>query len=372
MKEIVQWLNESTYISSLSPACRMCAQGSKLVVFITGVCPSKCFYCPLSFEKGGRDRIFADEWELDDENDTDKLIREAEYIKATGAGITGGDPLVVWKRTEKYISLLKNTFGSEFHIHLYTSGVKNGEYVTDLASAGLDEIRFHPSSKHWNNMDKSPIVPAIKNALETDSDVAIEIPVIPEMKDEILSLVKWANNLGIRWVNLNELEYSERNVNSLNSRNYSVKGDISAAVKGSQESANEVLMKAAEKDFDIGVHYCSCSFKDGVQLTNRIKRRAKSIAKDHEVISNEGTLLKGIICIKGKNSLSMLCESLKQEFDLSDKQIFLNIKKERIEMDLLVLNKIAPILVKRRMQCYMIEEYPTADELEVERIPLPL
>jgi len=52
--------------------------------------------------------------------------------------------------------------------------------------------------------------------------------------------------------------------------------------------------------------------------------------------------------------------------------MFLNKKKERIEMDVLVLNEIAHILTKRKMQCYMTEEYPTADGLEVERIPLPL
>ena len=77
MKKIVKWLNESSYTNPISPACEMCSKGSKLVLLITGMCDAKCFYCPLSFEKGGKDRIFANEWELDDENDTTKLIREA-------------------------------------------------------------------------------------------------------------------------------------------------------------------------------------------------------------------------------------------------------------------------------------------------------
>ena len=113
MVKINDWLNDSKFIGSLSPACMMCSKGSKMVLFVTGVCYFDCFYCPLSFEKGGKDRIFADEWELSDENDTEKIIQEAKYIKATGAGITGGDPLLVWKRTKKYISLLKDEFGSE-------------------------------------------------------------------------------------------------------------------------------------------------------------------------------------------------------------------------------------------------------------------
>lgn len=373
MRKIQGWLNESAYIAPLSPACEMCAHGSKLVVLITGLCPAKCFYCPISFKKGGTDCIFADEWELDDENDTEKLIREAEYIDATGAGVTGGDPLVVWKRTKKYISILKDTFGSDFHIHLYTSGLKNGEHVSDLVSAGLDEIRFHPSPRYWLSMDKSSIYHVIKNALKTSVDVALEIPAIPRMEDQMFSLIKWANMMGIKWVNLNELEYSERNADNLNRRKYMVKDDVSAAVKGSQESANTVLNMAADKDFEVGVHYCSSSFKDGVQLTNRIKRRANNIARDYEVISDEGTLLKGVIIAQNNvTSLHTFYKSLKQEFNISDKHIFLNKEKSRIEIGLWILEEIASVLSERGLQCYMVEEYPTADGLEVERIPLPL
>ena len=88
MKGIHTWFNESMYTRTLSPACKMCAQGSKMVVFITGICSTGCYYCPLSLKKGGKDRIFADEWELKNESDIKKLIQEAEYIAATGAGIT--------------------------------------------------------------------------------------------------------------------------------------------------------------------------------------------------------------------------------------------------------------------------------------------
>jgi len=371
MREIIKWFNESTYIAPLSPACEMCANGSKLVVLITGLCPVKCYYCPLSNEKSGTDRIFADEWELEDENDISKLINESKYIDATGAGITGGDPLVVWKRTKNYISILKNTFGTDFHIHLYTSAVKNGNHIPDLVSAGLDEIRFHPAPKYWIDMSKSPIINEIKIALENSIDVAIEIPSIPNMNCEIFSLIEWANDIGIKWINLNELEYSERNVNNLNHLNYEVKDDISAAVKGSQESAINIIKRVSENNFEIGIHYCSSSFKDGIQLTNRIKRRAKNIVKAHEVISDEGTLLKGVIYTKN-TSIKNLYKSIKQEFNINDKHIFLNEEKECIEIGVWILEKIATELKKRKLECYMVEEYPTADGLEVERIPLPL
>ena len=371
MKKIISWLNESNFIEPLSPACKMCAQGSKMVVLVTGLCSAKCFYCPLSEKKISKDRIFADEWELADEKDTEKLIKEAEYIEAAGAGFTGGDPLIVWRRTKDYISLLKDTFGSNFHIHLYTSGAKNGEHIGEIVSAGLDEIRFHPEPKDWHDMDKSPIVGSIKNALQTGVDVAIEIPAIPNMKNDIFSLINWSNNYGIKWINLNELEFSETNAEQLTNKGFTVKDDISAAVKESQESANNVIEMSSEGDFDIGVHYCSSSFKDGIQLRNRIKRRAKNIARDYEIISEDGTLLKGVIYTQ-TTPLKELFELLIQEFEIDTNHIFVNQDKKRIEIALWILEKIAKDLKTRGFDCYMVEEYPTADELEVERTPLPL
>ena len=371
MKQIHTWLKESIYTKPLSPACKMCAQGSKMVVLITGLCSTGCYYCPLSLKKGGKDRIFADEWELKNERDTKKLVHEAEYIDATGAGITGGDPLVVWKRTKTYISLLKDTFGSEFHIHLYTSGLKNAEEIQQLVSAGLDEIRFHPMPEHWHNMEKSPIKQSIKKTVGASVDVAIEIPVIPNMEKEIFSLIKWADDQKLCWVNLNELEFSERNVEAFHKKGYVVKDDISAAVRGSQDTALNVLKLVQQGDIDVGVHYCSVSFKDGVQLRNRIKRRAKNIAKAFEVITDDGTILKGAI-YKSNVSLPQLFLFLKNEYDIPEKFLFIDKEKNRIEIGLWILEEIADDITRQGYKCFMVEEYPTADRLEVERSPLPL
>jgi len=371
MKKISAWLNESIYTNPLSPACKMCEKGSKMVVLITGLCSAKCFYCPLSTRKLGKDKIFANEWELKNEEDTEKLIHEAELIKATGAGITGGDPLLVWKRTKNYILILKNAFGSSFHIHMYTSGLKNSDHVNDLVSAGLDEIRFHPAPEYWSDMPNSPIIHSIKNAKNTSMDIAIEIPVIPNMDKKIILLINWANDIGIKWVNLNELEYSETNAKILNDKGFDVKDDISAAVKGSQESAYNIINKVSKLDLEIGVHYCSSSFKDATQLRNRIKRRARSVAKDFEVITNEGTILKGVIYVKNM-SLNDLYDLLKEEFNIEDSKLFVNKEKKRIELNILFLQKIAINLKKKDIKCFIVEEYPTADSLEVERIPLPV
>ena len=370
MKQITPWLNDSFYLSPLSPACQMCARGSKMVVLITGLCPANCFYCPLSFKKGGKDRIFANEWELDNEKDSKKIIKEAEYINATGAGITGGDPLIVWERVNKFILLLKDSFGPEFHIHLYTSGLKNASRIPDLISSGLDEVRFHPFPESWSDIDKSPLKKPIKNILDSSADIAIEIPAIPDFEEEMFLLIKWANENELSWVNLNELEYSERNCELLMKRGYKVKDETSAAVKGSQESAMKVLGMVKNENLDIGVHYCSVSFKDGIQLRNRIKRRASNVAREYEVITEDGTLVKGIIK-NSKISSDQLIKLLKEEFAVPEKYFYYDEEKDRIEIGLWILEKISADLRKIGFKCFMVEEYPTADKLEVERIPMP-
>ena len=114
------------------------------------------------------------------------------------------------------------------------------------------------------------------------------------MKDEILSLIKWSNKNRIKWININELEFSESNFKDFNNKKYTIKNDISSSVKGSEEKAYEILSIISKIDYEIGILYCSCSFKDGIQLKNRIIRRAKNIVKPYEIISDEGTLIKGI------------------------------------------------------------------------------
>ena len=363
--------HESIYIPPLSPACELCAQGAKLVLLITGICPASCYYCPLSNRKSGTDVIFADEWQLEQENDINVILQEAAFIEAKGAGITGGDPFSVWQRTKKYVTLLKNTFGDSFHIHLYTSGLINQNRVKEIINAGVDEIRFHPEPYYWDHIEKSPLFQALKQAIDTNADVAFEIPAIPQMEQEILSLIHWAETENMQWVNLNELEFSERNELSLYKKGFVTKNDISASVLGSQETAIKVISEVHQKEGSIGVHYCSSSFKDGVQLKNRIKRRARNIALPFDCITEEGTILKGIIEPDTPSSLLLIETQLKEQYNFqTPKDYIVNPQKNRIELHIDFIEEIAKNISVPNTQYAIIEEYPTADHLEVERIPI--
>jgi pyruvate formate-lyase activating enzyme-like uncharacterized protein len=219
-------------------------------------------------------------------------------------------------------------------------------------------------------MEKSPIKNTIKDIVDTNTDVAIEIPTLLNMEQEILSLITWADTQGVRWVNINELEFSERNCGAFQSKGYQVKNDISAGVKGSEQIAVKVIKMAQKKDLHIGVHYCSVSFKDGVQLKNRIKRRAQHIAKPYDIVTKDGTLIKGTI-YSDSDTFRHVSKLLQGTYNVPSNLLFIDTEKKRVELAAWLLQKIAPKLTKQGYRCFIVEEYPTADRLEVERTPVP-
>ncbi len=341
----------SFYTKRLAKGCQICREGAKLVLLVTGLCNANCFYCPLSEKKKGKDVIYANELLVKKEED---ILKEAELIEAEGTGITGGDPLIVLDRVINFIKLLKNYFGDEHHIHLYTATLSYKK-AKKLEKAGLDEIRFHPTPSLWDKIEKTNFKEIIK---KLEIDKGMEIPLVPHMKEETFHLLKEVDKYGLDFINLNELEFSITNLDELDKYGYVAKNDESSAVKGSEEMAYEIL----KMDLETPLHYCSSSFKDAIQLRKRIGRRAKNIAKIYDVITEDGTLLKGVI-MANKEKI----DEIKRKFEIDDNMIAWDSEKNRIETSPFILEEIAEYLPYK---CFLIEEYPTADRLEVEIIPL--
>lgn len=342
---------DSAYTGELPDGCKYCREGSKLVLLITGLCPGSCWYCPLSEKKKGNDVLYANEKPC---FTIEEVLEEAHTIDAEGTGITGGDPLVS-DRTADYIRALKTEFGEDHHIHLYTCTTDMGK-IHELQDAGLDEIRFHPLVERWGDIEESGYPEFLEDLKSLDIDVGIEIPSIPKRREDTIHLLKSLGSL-VDFINLNELEFSSTNWQEMVKRGYRQKSDISSAVKGSEELALDLL----EMNFGTSVHYCSASFKDGVQLTNRIKRRAKNIARPGDIITEEGTLIKGVIITDNPDSL---IDELVSVYEVPEEMICYNDKKNRIEINIYILEEIYEDL---DADCYGVEEYPTADRLEVER-----
>ncbi|MGC8662949.1 MAG: radical SAM protein [Thermoplasmata archaeon] len=342
---------------SLPEGCTLCREGAKLVLFVTGLCNFKCFYCPLSKEKKNNDVIYADEMPvLKYEN----IIEEARLIDAKGTGITGGDPLKKIDRTVEFIKLLKNEFGEKHHIHLYTASGKKDD-IEKLSKSGLDEIRFHVPVRLWPNMISSDYKNKINISKDFGLKVGIEVPVLPDKGNELLKMIRDAESLDIDFINLNELEFSETNYESLRIRKYRTKSYISSAVWGSEKVAREIILN---NDFSTTVHYCSASFKDAIQLRRRLLRRAKNVVKDYEVITKDGTILKGII---ESGDSKEFYQILRNEYQIPENLIYYDEYKKRIEIAPWILEKIKNEI---NGTAFIVEEYPSWDRTEVERFPI--
>ena len=342
----------SAHSGPLAKGCEYCIRGSKMVLFVTGRCRTGCYYCPVSFEKKGRDVIYANELKV---SRKEEILEEAESMDAEGTGITGGDPLIDVDRTVRAIRLLKDRFGEGHHIHLYTSTV-DPERVRKVIDAGLDEIRFHPPLQEWSDMGGSRLPEIVKMGI----DVGIEVPALPDHEKELESLLAYASRIGVGFVNLNELEFSESNWDMMERHGYDMKDDISAAITGSEV----VAMRMMERFPDLPIHYCSSCFKDGVQLRNRLIRKAEHIAEEYDVVTEDGTLLKGYAY---PEDLDDAAAFLREEYDVPDQLMFIDRDNDRLEVASWVLEEIADELP---FKCCISEQYPTADRLEVERIPL--
>ncbi len=340
---------KSSLVGELPEGCKLCITGEKLVVFVSGLCPRNCFYCTLSEKRKGVNSSWANEQPVNCDED---MLNEARLCHAKGAGITGGEPLLpaTVRKTLHYIALLKKTFGKEFQTHLYTSGIGMNESVLQqLEDAGLDEIRFHLDIEHEANW--KILLPALAHKF----DVGVEIPCIPGTFEVLKKMALFLESRNVKFLNLNEFEFSEQQYNEMQKRGFVIADGALKQAKGSRELAQKILSFAAKECKTLSVHFCPSMLKDVYQYTNRIKRRATSIKKPFETVTEEGLLKKGVIFAK-IDELNFLPKS----------ELFDRAEPKRIETS----EKNARLAAKKGFEAAVVLELPTAEGFDIELEPI--
>ncbi len=352
----------SSYRGPLSPACTQCAEGRKMVLFVTGVCRFRCFYCPVSPNRNQKDVVFANERRVFRDED---LLDEARTMGASGTGITGGDLLGVVDRVEQYVRLLKSTFGPTHHLHLYTHE-PNPEKLRRLAAAGLDEFRLHIPHYLWGPLTADGH--AYRTVLEQAPDWGIrrgvEIPVLPDKEPELRRLLHTLGEIGVDFVNLNELEFSETNEEKMHGRGYALDPRNGWGVQGSRALAQRLVRDGG---FSVPIHYCSSRFKDSVQMRQRFLRQAERTAPAFAERTPDGTVRLGIVEPIRTVDLPRWASGIARRAGLGPDDYRLDVGRRRVEL--------APDRLRRAAgglpwPAFEVEVYPTSDALEVERTPL--
>ncbi len=332
-------IEAGSYYTYLSEGCKLCRRGAKLVLFVTGLCPNSCFYCPISEERRGKDMTFANERRVITPED---VVKEAELMSAEGASITGGEPFFTLKKTLEFAKLLKSL---DLHVHLYTS--LPDESAVKKISPYIDEIRFHPVKPL--KLYREPVKTAKKLGLET----GIEVPAVKFDRD----LADFVNEHEL-FMNLNELELSATNYRKVVDMGFEP-GEF-FEVKGCDSIAG-MYLREVEK-----FHYCTVAFKDRAQTRRRFIRMAMN-HPDFYLVTRDGTLVCGRVeC--SEEELEVLLKILDETGEKYE--IYENGARVEVEFSAEIAETLSEDLKAEGFNVYVVERYPTADRLVVERIPL--
>lgn len=328
----------------ISKGCEQCAEGGKMVLFVYGYCDQRdCFYCPLGENRKNVMDVYANERLV--ENDED-IIREAKRMDALGTSITGGEPQEVMDRTCRYLSLLKDEFGEDHHTHLYTGITGGRENMRRLASAGLDEIRFHPPYEQWGDLHGTEWEDILYIAREEGLTPAFEIPGI-RAESEFLDLL---DEGAAEFCNINEFEMSDGNFRRMKEQGYELRDGHMSAVEGSHDVLD--VMGDHER-----VYFCTSVFKDAAQHRNRLKRMARNIRRPFDEVTDDGTLVYG---------KTWLAEAQLQALGVPKE--YYTVKSEHVELAWWILEELIEDGNAGRGE--VVEQYPTVDGTVVERTPL--
>lgn len=310
-----------------------------MVLFVTGRCRRTCWYCPLSRERKGQDVIFANERRV---SSPSEAIEVAESMSALGTGVTGGEPLIELDRVVEYCRALKERFGPDHQIHLYT-GLAPDEPVLRRLQGLVDEIRLHPPHGCWPRILDTDYARSAVLAREMGFLIGIEVPALPGIEDLAAALPL------LDFLNINELEWGETCAAAMRERGLEPEDGVHNAVLGARRWAEKLSL-------DPKVHFCSSVFKDSVQLRERLKRIAANTARPFEEVTDDGTVVYGVLEEAGP------VDGFLETLDEDDYEVC----EGRVEMAWWVLADRGAGLPGRK---YVVERYPNGG-MVVEVTPL--
>ncbi len=233
---------------------------------------------PLSAERKGTDRVWANDREVADDDD---LLAEARAMSALGTGVTGGDPLLALDRVVRDCRLLKAAFGPDHQVHLYTGRAPADDELGPRRPRGRG-IRFHPPHEDWGRILETPYPDAIRSARALGFAAGVEVPSLPGLEGlrPLLPLVDFFN--------VNELEWGEASADGMRARGLVLAETLGNAVAGARDWAAPLLG-------DEKVRYCSSAFKDAVQFRERMIRIAVNTARPFDEVTEDGTVVYGLL-----------------------------------------------------------------------------
>ena len=301
----IEWSFKGTkpYLNQLSKGCELCGAGEWSCLFITGECNANCFYCPARQDS-------------DEIPQTQKLLFEkpdqyVAYINKfnfKGVSFSGGEPLLVFDRTLEFIRQVRQHCDPELYIWMYTNGIlASEEKLKLLGEAGLNEIRFDIGAVNYQ-----PKV--LKNASKFIKNVTVEIPAVPEHKQQLLKVLPQLCEYGVTNLNLHQLRLTSYNAPKILQNEYTFLHGEQPVTANSEITAFEIMKFVSDQKLPIGVNYCNFQFKHRFQKAGFRRKMAEVLKFEGEETTQNGYLRRIEIIESGSQRIINL-ETLGQELD---------------------------------------------------------
>ncbi len=209
------------------------------------------------------------------------LVQELEEVHAQGLAVehlalTGGEPLLHKDQAVRFFETARRLY-PKAHTRLYTCGDHlDEETAAALAGAGLQEVRFS-LRMHDTAGGKAHTLKRLALARQHFPSVMVEMPVLPGTREEMESLLRAFDALGVDSINLLEFCFPLGNAEAFHQKGFQIKNrpflvlyDYWYAgglpIAGSELVCLDLVAFALEEELKMGVHYCSLENKHTGQL----------------------------------------------------------------------------------------------------------
>ncbi len=264
-------------ITNLSKGCLLCGEGQWSCLFINNLCNGRCFYCPAQQTDIARPET--NTLIFDEPHDYVEYIRKFGF---KGVSISGGEPLITFGKSLSFVKAVKDAFGNEVYVWLYTNGILlTSEKVEELRNAGLDEMRFDIGATGY-------LTDKIKLAVGKIPVVTVEIPAVPQEEEVLKQKIRELKEIGVNHLNLHQMRLTPHNFHQLIEHDYTYLHGEKVTVLESELTALRLMKYNLDEKINLPINYCSFVYKNRHQKSANRKKHAPLVAKPWEEVTENG------------------------------------------------------------------------------------
>jgi len=202
----------------------------------------------------------------------------------TGASVSGGEPLLTFDRTLRFIRAARLLCGDDIHLWMYTNGILvDEEKLAALKEAGLNEIRFDIGAVGYA-VEK----PAL--AARHIGRVTVEIPAVPGEEERLTALIRALAAAGVRHLNLHQLRMTPYSAERFIERGIVLRHGPKVLAAHSEMTALTILRETLRSGIVLPINYCSFLFKNTFQTRAARLRNAAVLGVMPEDITATGLI----------------------------------------------------------------------------------